>query len=64
MSIFKVIIEQEIIIEADSAHDADVRFDALDLNDIRSEIDADEQTALGARVIAGHYRKSIDSTEE
>ena len=52
MSIFKVIIEQEIIIEAANVRDADARFDALDLNDIRSEIDADEQTALGARVIA------------
>ena len=63
MSIFKVIIEQEIIIEAANVRDADARFDALDLNDIRSEIDADEQTALGARVIAGHYRKTIDLTE-
>ena len=52
MSIFKVIIEQEIIIEAASMRDADARFDILDLNDIRSEIDADEQTALGARAVS------------
>ena len=64
MAKYKVIFEQEIIIEAGNVRDADERFDTLDLNSIRSEIDADEQTAFGARVISGCYRKTIDLTEE